>query len=233
MTNSGLEVSGQNTKLGNGATYTDGSNATAIGGSAKATKANATAVGQGSEATAKGATAIGQGAKATKENATTVGQGSEATAEGATAIGQGAKATGKNAVAIGTGSVADDAHTVSVGSQGNERRITNVAAGRNPTDAANVGQIYAAENRMNNKLGKLDKKLRGGIANAVAVANIPQVTIPGANMVAVGAGNYKGQSAVAVGYSRASDNNRVIIKMSAGASTQRDYTFGAGIGYQW
>ena len=203
--NSGLDANGQNTKVGSGSTYTGGSNATAIGGSAKATKANTTAV----------------------------GQGSEATAEGATAIGQGAKATGKNAVAIGTGSVADEAHTVSVGSQGNERRITNVAAGRNPTDAANVGQIYAAENRMNNKLGKLDKKLRGGIANAVAVANIPQVTIPGANMVAVGAGNYKGQSAVAVGYSRASDNNRVIIKMSAGASTQRDYTFGAGIGYQW
>ena len=202
---SGLDANGQNTKVGSGSTYAGGSNATAIGGSAKATKANTTAV----------------------------GQGSEATAEGATAIGQGAKATGENAVAIGTGSVADEAHTVSVGSQGNERRITNVAAGRNPTDAANVGQIYAAENRMNNKLGKLDKKLRGGIASAVAVANIPQVTIPGANMVAVGAGNYKGQSAVAVGYSRASDNNRVIIKMSAGASTQRDYTFGAGIGYQW
>ena len=203
--NSGLDANGQNTKVGSGSTYAGGSNATAIGGSAKATKANTTAVGQGSEATEKGATAIGQGAKA----------------------------AGENAVAIGTGSVAGEAHTVSVGSQGNERRITNVAAGRNPTDAANVGQIYAAENRMNNKLGKLDKKLRGGIANAVAVANIPQVTIPGANMVAVGAGNYKGQSAVAVGYSRASDNNRVIIKMSAGASTQRDYTFGAGIGYQW
>ena len=198
-------MSGQNTKLGNGATYSSGSNATAIGGSAKATGANTTAVGQGSEATAKGATAIGQGAKATAENS----------------------------VAIGTGSTATEANTVSVGSQGNERRITNVAPGVNPTDAANVGQVNAVENRINNKLGKLDKKLRGGIANAVAVANIPQVTIPGANMVAVGAGNYKGQSAVAIGYSRASDNNRVIIKMSAGASTQRDYTFGAGIGYQW
>ncbi|WP_118784781.1 YadA-like family protein [Haemophilus haemolyticus] len=202
---SGLETDGQNTKIGSGATYAGGSNATAIGGSAKATAENTTAVGQGSEATEKGATAIGQGAKATAENA----------------------------VAIGSGSVADEAHTVSVGSQGNERRITNVAAGRHPTDAANVGQINAAENRMNNKLGKLDKKLRGGIASAVAVANIPQVTIPGANMVAVGAGNYKGQSAIAIGYSKASDNNRVIIKMSAGASTQRDYTFGAGIGYQW
>ena len=203
--NSGLDANGQNTKVGSGSTYAGGSNATAIGGSTKATKANTTAVGQGSEATAKGATAIGQGAKA----------------------------TGENAVAIGTGSVADEAHTVSVGSQGNERRITNVAAGKNPTDAANVGQINAAENRMNNKLGKLDKKLRGGVASAVAVANIPQVTIPGASMVALGVGNYKGQSAVAVGYSRASDSNRVIIKMTAGASTQRDYTFGAGIGYQW
>ena len=203
--NSGLDANGQNTKVGSGSTYAGGSNATAIGGSTKATKANTTAVGQGSEATAKGATAIGQGAKA----------------------------TGENAVAIGTGSVAGEANTVSVGSQGNERRITNVAAGKNPTDAANVGQINAAENRMNNKLGKLDKKLRGGVASAVAVANIPQVTIPGASMVALGVGNYKGQSAVAVGYSRASDSNRVIIKMTAGASTQRDYTFGAGIGYQW
>ncbi|TPH03508.1 hypothetical protein EUX50_07120 [Haemophilus haemolyticus] len=203
--NSGLDANGQNTKVGSGSTYAGGSNATAIGGSTKATKANTTAVGQGSEATAKGATAIGQGAKA----------------------------TGENAVAIGTGSVAGEANTVSVGSQGNERRITNVAAGKNPTDAANVGQINAAENRMNNKLGKLDKKLRSGVASAVAVANIPQVTIPGASMVALGVGNYKGQSAVAVGYSRASDSNRVIIKMTAGASTQRDYTFGAGIGYQW
>ena len=160
--NSGLDANGQNTKVGSGSTYAGGSNATAIGGSTKATKANTTAVGQGSEATAKGATAIGQGAKA----------------------------TGENAVAIGTGSVAGEANTVSVGSQGNERRITNVAAGKNPTDAANVGQINAAENRMNNKLGKLDKKLRGGVASAVAVANIPQVTIPGASMVALGVGIY-------------------------------------------
>ena len=112
-------------------------------------------------------------------------------------------------------------------------RITNVAAGVKPTDAANVAQVNAVENRLNNKIGKLDKKLRGGIANAVAVANIPQVTIPGANMVAVGTGNYKGQSALAVGYSRASDNNRVIIKMSASATTQGDYSVGGGIGYQW
>ena len=231
--NSGLATNDQNTKLGSGSTYTDGSNATAIGGSAKATAENTTAVGQGAEATKKGATAMGQGAKATAENTTSIGQGAEATEQGATAMGQGAKATAKNAVAIGTGSIAAEADTVSIGSPNNERRITNVANGVKPTDAANVGQVNAVENRINNKLGKLDKKLRSGVASAVAVANIPQVTIPGASMVALGVGNYKGQSAVAVGYSRASDSNRVIIKMTAGASTQRDYTFGAGIGYQW
>ena len=52
-------------------------------------------------------------------------------------------------------------------------------------------------------------------------------------MVGVGVGNYKGQSAVAVGYSRASDSNRVIFKASAAATTQGDYNVGAGIGYQW
>ncbi len=46
-------------------------------------------------------------------------------------------------------------------------------------------------------------------------------------------GNYKGQSAVAIGLSKSSDNNRIIFKMSGSATTQGDYNIGAGIGYQW
>jgi trimeric autotransporter adhesin len=138
---------------------------------------------------------------------------------------------GLSSISIGSGPSA--VSIMENGLNNGGHRITNVAAGVKPTDAANVAQVNAVENRLNNKIGKLDKKLRGGIANAVAVANIPQVTIPGANMVAVGTGNYKGQSALAVGYSRASDNNRVIIKMSASATTQGDYSVGGGIGYQW
>lgn len=138
---------------------------------------------------------------------------------------------GLNSISIGSGPSAVSITENGLNNGGH--RITNVATGVKPTDAANVAQVNAVENRLNNKIGKLDKKLRGGIANAVAVANIPQVTIPGANMVAVGTGNYKGQSALAVGYSRASDNNRVIIKMSASATTQGDYSVGGGIGYQW
>ncbi|MFA8232924.1 hemagglutinin, partial [Salmonella enterica subsp. enterica serovar Enteritidis] len=58
-----------------------------------------------------------------------------------TAIGQGANATAANAVALGQGSVADRANTVSVGSEGNERQVTNVAAGTTATDAVNKGQL--------------------------------------------------------------------------------------------
>ena len=152
-------------------------------------------------------------------------------ANGDTEITLGKDLKGLNSISIGSGP--SEVSITENGLNNGGHRITNVAAGVKPTDAANVAQVNAVENRLNNKIGKLDKKLRGGIANAVAVANIPQVTIPGANMVAVGTGNYKGQSALAVGYSRASDNNRVIIKMSASATTQGDYSVGGGIGYQW
>jgi len=42
---------------------------------------------------------------------------------------------------LGAGSVANRANTVSVGSAGNERQITNVAAGTQDTDAVNVAQL--------------------------------------------------------------------------------------------
>lgn len=46
-----------------------------------------------------------------------------------------------NSNAIGSGSVADQNDTVSVGTQGKERRITNVQSGIKATDAANTGQV--------------------------------------------------------------------------------------------
>ncbi|MFP3759258.1 hypothetical protein SB751_35845, partial [Cupriavidus sp. SIMBA_020] len=56
-------------------------------------------------------------------------------------IGSTATATGKNAVAVGQGSVADRDNSFSVGAKGNERQVTNVAAGTAPTDAVNVQQL--------------------------------------------------------------------------------------------
>lgn len=70
-----------------------------------------------------------------------MGNGSSASSTGSSAIGNGASASGDGSIAIGVGSVASDPNTLSVGSAGNERRITNVAAGVNPTDAVNVSQL--------------------------------------------------------------------------------------------
>lgn len=83
----------------------------------------------------------GAGAVASGDNSTAVGNGSTASGIGSTAIGNGASASGDGSIAIGVGSVASDPNTLSVGSAGNERRITNVAAGVNPTDAVNVSQL--------------------------------------------------------------------------------------------
>ncbi|WP_166635098.1 YadA family autotransporter adhesin [Mesocricetibacter intestinalis] len=188
------------------------------------------------KATGKNSTALGYGSEASEENTTAIGSNAKATAKDATALGQNAQAKADNSVALGTNSVADAPNTVSVGSEGNERRITNVARGINGTDAVNVNQlneVKAQTESVRRDLRRTDKKLRAGIAGVTAMANIPQVTQPGANTVGVGVGNFKGENAVAVGYSKLSDNNKIIFKVSGAASTRGDLNVGAGIGYQW
>lgn len=225
-------------------------------------------------AMAVGAIAIGHNTSVGSANATVIGNnvivgeglndsvvlGNDSSAEGSHAVETVTEATVGNITYGGfKGTVKDKGHFVSVGAKGNERKVTNVAAGNiseESTEAINGSQLYAVTkeldrvnevvknvptkqyvdnsvNAVRNDLRKTDKKLRGGIAGATAVANIPQVTKPGGSMVGLGVGNYKGQSSVAVGYSRASDNNKVIFKVSGAANTQGDYNVGAGVGYQW
>lgn len=73
--------------------------------------------------------------------------GADANAQGkdSVAIGSGSIAAADNSAALGTGSVADEENTISVGSSTNQRRITNVAAGVNATDAVNVSQLKSSE----------------------------------------------------------------------------------------
>lgn len=104
-------------------------------------------------------------------------------------------------------------------------------------------RLTNVENRvtgLENKVDRLDhdvkknrKRADAGIAAVAAMANIPQVYLPGKSGVGVGVGYKHGQSAVAVGYSRSSDNGHHIIKLSAGVDTQKDVTVGAGYMYQW
>ncbi|MNP31507.1 Adhesin YadA precursor [compost metagenome] len=163
-------------------------------------------------------------------------------------MGNGATASAKNSAAIGANSVADRENSVSVGSAGNERQITHVAAGTSDTDAVNLAQLnksvgdvinnanHYTDQRyaeLKNDLHKQDDVLSAGIAGALAQASLPQPYVPGASMASVGVGNYRGQSALAVGVSRISDNGKWVTKLQGSTDTQGELGVSVGVGYQW
>ena len=188
---------------------------------------------KGAKASGKDSTAMGYGSEAKGDHSTALGNNAKAHAERSTAIGHNAEAKAAGSVALGEGSVAKEENTISVGDVGHERRITNVQDPKNLTDAANKRYVDHSVNSVRNELKQTDRKLRGGIAGAVAMANIPTTNRAGSTMVGVGVGNFKGQNAVAVGLSKSSDNNRIHFKVSGSATSAGDYAVGAGVGYQW
>ncbi|QIA77373.1 hypothetical protein FEE42_08420 [Rodentibacter caecimuris] len=116
------------------------------------------------------------------------------------------------------------------------KKITNVAEGTRDSDAVNYAQLRKTNNQvrqLENKLNRVDRKLRGGIAQAGAMANIPQVTRNGASGVGVGVASYRDENAISVGYSLMSDNGKHIIKTSVGLDTRGYNMVGAGYMYQW
>ena len=158
--------------------------------------------------------------------------------------------TAQNSIKVGAGNAATTVTTSSAqdgvtevklaDAAGKATRITNVAAGVKDTDAVNVSQLRNSNAQinqniahLNNKVNRMGKDLRAGIAGSNAAAGLPQVYIPGKSMVAAAAGTFKGQSAVAVGYSRASDNGKVILKLQGNANTRGDVGGSVGVGYQW
>ena len=168
---------------------------------------------------------------------------------------------GDNGETIYTVSTADDLTVKSVtfvdgpvinnnGINANNTKVTNVKEGTADTDAVNVAQLNRVKsaingntakiNKLNTRVDGLDRDVRknrkradAGTASVAAMANIPQVYLPGKSGVGVGVGYKHGQSAIAVGYSKASDNSKHIAKLSVGADSQKDVTLGAGYMYQW
>ncbi|HVX03683.1 MAG TPA: YadA-like family protein, partial [Rhodanobacteraceae bacterium] len=114
-------------------------------GSPSPTGTNSAAGGANATASGTDSLAVGNDSTASGDQSTAIGTSSTASGTGSTAIGDGAQATGDNSVALGAGSVANGDNEVSVGSAGNERKITNVAAGTAPTDAVNVSQLKQAQ----------------------------------------------------------------------------------------
>ena len=120
-----------------------------------------------------------------------------------------------------------------VGLNNGGQRITNVAPGKDGTDAANVNQLIGLGNELQNNINQVGKKAYAGVAGAIAQGSIPQVTRPGATGIGVGSGYYGGQSAMAIGVSAMSDGGNWIVKGNFSANTDGHVGVGAGALYQW
>ena len=119
-------------------------------------------------------------------------------------------------------------------------RIVNVADPKDPTDAVNkryvdnaVKNINNNINRLDNKIDHVDRRLRAGIAGATAISFLQRPNEAGKSLVSVGVGGYRNENALAVGYGRNSDNNKVSIKVGASINSRSDVNWGGSIGYQW
>lgn len=119
-------------------------------------------------------------------------------------------------------------------------RIVNVADPKDPTDAVNkryvdnaVKNINNNINRLDNKIDHVDRRLRAGIAGATAISFLQRPNETGKSLVSVGVGGYRNENALAVGYGRNSDNNKISIKVGASINTRSDVNWGGSIGYQW
>jgi trimeric autotransporter adhesin len=196
---------------------------TALGQTSTASGVGSTAVGFGSIASGDGSTAQGQFSVASGNQSSAFGAGANASGVGAVAVGAGSSASAPNSVALGNGSVANAPNTVSVGSAGNERRISNVAPGVNPTDAVNVSQLTSfalgTQNQINflqNQVNDDRREARGGTALALAATGLRYDDRPGKLSVAGGFGHYKGETGLAFGLGYTATN---VLRFNVGVSS--------------
>ena len=200
---------------------------------------------------------IKSNAEAIKENAKGVATNAEGVKANANEIKEVAKEARRHSVVKGgknttvtqtTGSNGEAVYTVDtnvdhLATKDELNEVKDVAKVNANNIARNAGAIKAnaegiranarAIGNLDRKINKVEKKARAGVASAIAVANIPQVTLPGHSAVGVGVGGHAGQHAVAARYTRMSDNAKWIISGSVGVTTQREVNYGAGVTFQW
>ena len=121
-----------------------------------------------------------------------------------------------------------------------DQRITGVDNGRDDTDAANVRQLNALDRRLGNnmnelgyKIGEVEDDANAGISAAMAMSSLPQAYIIGKSMIGGGIAAYNGESAVAIGVSKLSDDGRWVMKINGTADTQGNVGGAIGAGFHF
>ena len=164
-----------------------------------------------------------------------------------------AQSTANTALALGQNSIQyDNASrtdvTLGAGNGGAPVSVHNVAAGTSATDAVNVSQLNSSINNAliqantytDQRLAAISFDIRqvrkdsyAGTAGALAAAGLPQAYEAGRGMVAMAGGTYQGESAFALGLSKAMSDGHTVVKLSGTYDTQGRAGGAAGIGYQF
>ena len=137
------------------------------------------------------------------ETSNVVFEGTKGNISATGTISAGSASMSSNGFAIG-----DQTYITKDGINANGHRITNVEAGKEATDAVNVGQLaevannsYTAINNMGNQVSRLSNRIDKVGAGAAALAALHPLDFDPDDKLsfAAGYGNYAGENAVAVG----------------------------------
>lgn len=85
---------------------------------------------------------------------------------------------------------------------------------------------------VNNRIDKLEDKMRGAMANAMAAASLVAPTGAGNNSLAVGLGGYDGANSMALGYTR-NINDTVSVKTVVAYGSESEFSYGASMGFNF
>ena len=119
-------------------------------------------------------------------------------------------------------------------------KVTNVADGMAPRDAVNYGQLEAVTrglggsiNELGYKIGEVEDDANAGISAAMAMSSLPQAYIIGKPMIGGGIATFNGESAVAIGFSKMSNDGRWVMKLNGTADTQGNVGGAIGAGFHF
>lgn len=216
---------------------------------ASATGDNSLAAGSGAVAAGGNTMAIGTSASASGTASLALGTDASASANGSVAIGEGAQASGTNSVAIGAGSTDEgEDNVVSLGGRGATRRIANVGPGIRATDAVNLAQLVSASNQtllsantytdlriaeVRFDLGQLRQDTDAATASSMAIATIPQAIQPGRGMFGIGTATWQGETAIALGISKATADGDFVVNLRASINSRGDGGAAGGVGFSF
>nr|WP_201603609.1 YadA-like family protein [Psychrobacter submarinus] len=148
--------------------------------------------------------------------------------------------TGNTTVSNNGITIKDGPSMTTEGINAGNKTITGVADGIEVNDAVNLGQLNALDGKLSNSVNELGYKINeveddanAGVSAAMAMSSLPQAYIPGKSMVGGGIATYNGQSAVAIGVSKVSDNGRWVIKVNGTADTQGNAGGAVGAGFHF